>query len=242
LIGGGARGAMMSFTRQPTARRMLDIDWVFPKALELSEATGSTVASARMVALSRDEALRQLRVDDSRPLLVLRECGACKDTENALLDLKLDNEKTKLLTRWFHCIKLRPNVVEPHHTFHALFSGEKPPHLFLCMPDGSQLVPLDGQQSQTLLWKHMDAILRRAYEGDPDDAVRGLFKLMSEYDALDARESELREQLEAEVEKDGASSAKVARLQAQLDLLGKQRDRLKAREREISDLGLRAAD
>jgi hypothetical protein len=194
----------------------------------------------RMAALPRDEALRVACEGDRRPLLVLRECDSCKGTDDALLSTRLDNERTKLLTRWFRCVKLRPNVLQRDHTFHALFDAPHPPHLFLCMPDGSSLVALDGQQTQTALWKAMSDLLGLAYENDPDAAVKGLLRLMERYDRLDAAEDSLREQLEKEVEVRGPSSQKVRSLEAKLAKVRAEREQLQAEEAKLADLGLRA--
>ena len=234
----GARVAM-TFTRQRTSRSLLAIDWRYPKSLELGDDFEGTRAGARMTALPRDEVLRIACDGDPRPLLVLRECEACNGTEDALLSTKLDNEKTRLLTRWFRCIKLRPNVLLPDHTFHALFDAPHPPHLFLCMPDGTNLIPLDGKQSQTMLWKAMAHLLGLSYEKDPEEAVKNLRRLMERYDHLDAAEDSLREQLEKEVEAHGPKSAKVQSLEAKLQKLRAEREQMKAEEAKAADLGLR---
>ena len=69
-----------------------------------------------MVALSREEAVKKIAGTDPRPLLVVRECNLCRGANHALLSHKLDNERTLLLTQWFHCVKLRPNVLDKNHT------------------------------------------------------------------------------------------------------------------------------
>ena len=58
--------------------------------------------------LPPEEAYAMLAGEDHRPLLVLRECMTCNGTDDALMTRKADNERTMLLSRWFHCVKLPP--------------------------------------------------------------------------------------------------------------------------------------
>jgi len=229
----------MSFTRQRTNKELLKIRWQYPKSLEFENKGERTRAVARMIALTRDEALAKVAEGDARPLLIMRECGLCKGTDDALLSRKLGNEKTLLLTRWFRCVKLRPNVLEKNHTYHNLFGGKNPPHLFLCMADGSNMIPLDGQQGQSSLWKDMVRVLGKAYAKDPNKAVKAIFRLMARYDYLYSRENGLREQIEAEIEARGPRSPKVKRLRAKLAKLEKQREKTKAEQDKASNLELR---
>ena len=60
----------------------------------------------------------------------MRECERCKGTDHALLSRSLDNEQTVLLTHWFHCVKLPPNVLEAKHPL---------PNMFLRTKDGERL-------------------------------------------------------------------------------------------------------
>ena len=180
----------MVFRRQATSKKLLEINWDFPKSLDIApEETGDTRASARMFRLSRQEALARLTEADKRPLLVFRECERCKGTDDALLDRKLDVEKTTLLTRWFHCVKFKPNVMlDENHTFHALFDAKPAPHMFVCNADGSNTVALGGRMPQAEIWKAMIAVLGAGYERDAEDAVKEILRLMDRFDHLDAME------------------------------------------------------
>lgn len=192
-----------------------------------------------MHALSREEAFAKLTAEDRRPLLILRECGYCKGTEDALLSRKLNNERTKLLTRWFHCVRFKPNVLEPTHTFRALFAGERPPHVLLATADGETIVPLDGRQSQAMLWKAMRRVLAQAYEKDPDEALRRIQRLMVKYDHYDSMLQQYREQLELELEAKGPRSPKLRSLRRKIQRLEKQRAKALEEQRRLEDLGLR---
>src|SRR5690606_30487303 len=121
--------------------------------------TGAAKPGERTVAQEVDRALPvemafELVADgDRRPLLIVRECELCKGTDHAVLSRTLDNEQTVLLTHWFRCIKLPPNVLKENHPFFNLFKrekdGEKIPHLFFSDPNGANKTTLPGDQAQS---------------------------------------------------------------------------------------------
>lgn len=233
----------MDFRRQQTAKDRLALDWHFPVyAPDLAEQPaddGKTNSGRAAVALPREKALLEIKGKDHRPLLVVRECGFCKGTDDALLSRRLNNEKTLLLTKWFHCVKLPNHVLTAEHPFRNLFAAEHPPHLFLCRHDGSEVMELDGQQTQAQLWAAMEELLAREYEGDAKQAVRGILRCLNEYDTLDSLEAELRVRLEETLDKDGAKSPKVRALHRKIDAIAKDRAEVEAREHELLDLRLR---
>jgi len=194
-----------------------------------------------MHALERDDAFVRLAGDDPRPLLVMRECGLCKGTDDAVLSRNLDNEKPLLLSRWFHCVKLKQSVLEDEHTFNKLFAGRPKPHLFLSSADGQTYRPLPGDQTPSVLVNTMSDVLFDSYEGNPKRALKELFKVLTRYDHLDSMEDGLREQKDMEIERRGPNTSKMKRLQAKLDRIAAQKAAAKAREKEITDsLVLRA--
>lgn len=190
-------------------------------------------------ALPLDQAYAWIAGDDPRPLLVLRECLTCTGTDDALLTREADNEKTMLLARWFHCVKLPPDVKQPDHPFHALFEGEDPPHLFVGTRDGSLRRDLNGAQSRTELWKHLDEVLDLAYVEPYEDALKELQKLLNEFDEVDVRMGELNASLNARIEDDGPRSRKVKKLRDKLAKLEKELGELRARLREAGKLPLK---
>ena len=80
-----------------------------------------TVARPLRHALSSETVFRTLAGTDPRPLLVLRECAFCNGTDDALLSKGADNERTFLLSTWFHCVKLPVDVLKPDHPYYELF-------------------------------------------------------------------------------------------------------------------------
>ncbi len=230
--------------RLVTSAQLLDIDWNYPIDLAAgAEETGRTVAQKERRALPRDEALRALAGDDRRPLLVLRECMVCAGTDEALLTSGADNEKTLLLMRWFHCVKLPPDTSEnPNSPFHALFPDNDSAHLFVSRWDGGDLVPLEDETSRTALWKSMTSLLDSSYEGSTRTPLKALAKLLDEYDRLDIELAQERAQAVKLIEKYGSDSSKLRKVERALEALATERAELDAQVRELTELELRAAE
>ncbi|MCA8941539.1 MAG: hypothetical protein KDB80_03180 [Planctomycetes bacterium] len=228
--------------RRETAKRLLEIDWLLPvyaPDLERKVERGRTTTATALEALPRSRAFAEITdPDDDRPLLVLRECTQCKGSDAALLSRKLDNELTVLMTRWFRCVKLPTDVLEQDHPFRKLFEDEHPPHLFLCDKFGRNVIALDGNQSQTLLWKQMRKVLEERYKKDADRALKEIRKLLNYYDLLDIRRDDYLSRLDDVLLKYGPKSSKVRSLQRKIDKLDKDRAEADARKDKLFDLGL----
>lgn len=213
--------------------------YVAPEEKALEESDAETVAAWQRRALPREQALAWIAGDDPRPLLVLRECKWCNGTDWALLSSSQDNEKTLLLAQWFHCVKLPNDVLEPDHPFTRLFPEGQPPHLFVCSRDGSNYVPLQGDQSRTELWQAMESVLKKEYRKNPSRAVQDYLKLLAEFDTIDSMIDWRQEQLDEVIERDGPDSRKARKIRKQLEELGRRREKALAKEKELRDLGLR---
>jgi len=219
------------------------IDWTYPVWEPKQSAPGVTVAVMTEHALPLEEAYALIAGADPRPLLVLRECEHCKGTDHALLGRDLDNEQTILLTHWFRCVRLPPNVLERQHPFFNLFErqqdGARVPHVFLCSHDGSNKVTLPVDQTQTRVWETLFSVLEREYVGDAKRAVKELRVLLGKFDKVDAMEAELNVSLAQEVDKNGLESEKAKRLQGEILNLQKDRKTLLAKEKQIRSLAQR---
>jgi len=152
----------------------------------------------------------------------VRECETCRGTDDAFLSREFDNEKTILLGRWFHAVKLAPEVLEETHVFHELFTDRKPPHLFVATADGTLRVDLSGQQSQKELW-------------------RAMLKILHELDRYDNLVAAAEERLINEAAAKGPDDASVKKLDEELQALRAEREEALERGAEIDDLGLREA-
>jgi hypothetical protein len=249
-MGGGGRGGgiALDFRRGKSAKKMLEIAWVYPVWKPLENASshndGRTVVKQVERALPLEQAYELVTDGDKRPVLILRECDRCKGTDHAFLSRTLDNEQTVLLAHWFRCVKLPPNVLTDNHPFYNLFKqvkeGERIPHLFFCDPDGSNRAELPGDQPQTQLWQTMFTFLERCYDESAKDAIKELRQLLSQFDKLDNEEVLVKGKLDKEIEKNGPDSPKVKKLEADLAKVGKDREKLVAREKELRDLALKA--
>lgn len=190
------------------------MQWEYPvyKAVE-AEKTDATTVRMRS-ALPREEAIAYLAGKDPRPLLVVRECSVCNKTDDALLTPGADNERTILLSRWFHCVKLPVDVLQKDHPFNALFPDKNSEHLFVSQRDGSSKVPLESATSRTELWGAMSSALGAAYSKDPVAAAKEIAKSLDRLDVLDTRVVDLEKRrdtlMESESKPDHAKIKKVS--------------------------------
>lgn len=204
--------------RGASARSILKLQWEYPNYVEnVEEADGRTAAKRVRRALSREDALKYLAGKDPRPLLVLRECKTCNGTDDALLSRGVvDNEKTFLLARWFHCVKLPVAVLEPDHPFHNLFDEKDPEHMFLCAADGSSRMGLESERSRVELWGAMNQVLVANYQQGPEDVVKKMAKAIDKFDQVDTRVAELEKKIDGILETDGPESKKLKKVQDDL--------------------------
>lgn len=237
--------------RGKTSKDLLQIAWDYPVWKPAAPTTGQSASTGTVVvererALALEQAMQLVVREDKRPLLVMRECERCKGTDHALLSRSLDNEQTVLLTRWFHCVKLPPNVLQADHPLTALFKpqkeGERIPHLFFVDPDGTHKLPLPGDQSQSELWETMFSYLERCYEGDAKKAVKELRNVLNQFDRIDSRTTELRGRIDKEIEKRGPDSDKLPKLEKDLAELEDERKKLHEKELEIRRAALVPAE
>ena len=226
--------------RGPTAKTLLDIDWQYPVYTPPENKDGeATSAKAIRRALSREEALRYIAGDDPRPLLVLRECKVCNGTDDALLKGGTENEKTYLLSTWFHCVKLPVDVMEEDHPFHNLFLQDETEHLFVCSVDGSNHDPLESQTSRVELWDSMRALLAQEYKSKPDKALKAIAKLLDQMDRVDGTWNRLQRERDQILEEDGPDSRKLPKLEKEIAKVDNERKALIKKVEKASKLELK---
>lgn len=223
----GPRGFPITLTRGPTSSDRLRIDWDFP--VHVPDANAHTVVTV----LDYGDAIQAIAGGDPRPLLVLRDCLSCQGKDHAILSDSRVNDRTFVLTSWFHCVKLPANVTATAHPFHALFDGKPKSHLFLCLADGSGRVDLDGGRSQSQLWTTLVATLKTAYADDVSTRTRQMMELLDQFDRVDADITRLVEALDDELEDHGADTRRALKLRKELEEASILRQDLLAREREL---------
>lgn len=178
-------------------------------------------------ALPREKALQVIAGKDPRPLLILRECARCNKTDNALLSPGYDNEKVLYLSRWFHCVKLPVDVIQPDQPFNALFPSNDAEHLFVGTIDGSVKLPLESDTSRVELCSAMTQVLAQTYKKDPSGLYKELHTLGDQLDVLDARVKMLESKKSELLESRGgetklADKKKVAKLDSEIDAVKKE--------------------
>jgi hypothetical protein len=203
--------------RGPSTKDFLTIHWDYAVYDGIGRHSNATAAKEKQQALARNFAIHCIAGDDPRPLLVLRECPRCNKTDRALLTPGVDNERTLLLSRWFHCVKLPLDVIEPDHPFHALFSGERPEHLFVSLVDGSSKVPLEADTSRAELWAAMTRVLDAAYARDITLVSKDITRHFDRLDVLDQRARDLEKRRDDLMQTLRVDPARVTRLAADLE-------------------------
>jgi hypothetical protein len=204
--------------RGPSTRTLLSLDWSYPVHAppEVALAEGATTARAVRKALTYEEAFAEIAGEDPRPLLVLRECAVCNGTDDALLSRSVDNERTFLMARWFHCVKLPVDVLSDDHPFRNLFPGGRAEHLFVATRDGAQRIALEGERSRAELWAAMSRVLACDYADDPERALKGIQRKLDRLDAADQRLAELQSRYDQLLESEGANSIRLKKARQKL--------------------------
>ena len=215
------------------------MEWDYPVYVEKEEKVDGSRAKKARRALSRAEAIQYIAGDDPRPLLVLRECKVCNGTDDALLKGGIDNEKTFVLSFWFHCVKLPADVMEEDHPFHNLFTEKQPEHLFVCSVDGSNHDPLQSETSRTELWSSMRDLLAKEYKSKPDSSVKKIAKLLDKMDLADERMSELTSRRDDVLEDEGPKSRKLPKINKKIKKEGEKRSELKEAVAKAAKLELK---
>ena len=162
--------------------------------------------------------------------------------DNKALSRSGGNERTLIMTRWFHCVKLPMEVLEENHPFRNVFAEEHPPHLFLAHWDGSNPIPLRGDQSRVELWENMYTVLATEYRKDAHKAVKEIEKILAQYDMLDEKIARLEIAIDDEIERRGPESKKLKKLRKDLAKTQAEMESWQKAEAKLSDLGLKAKD
>jgi len=196
---------------------VLKVVWDYPTYKADEPVKSGSVAKAARRALSAEEAFSYVAGKDPRPLLVLRECLTCNGTDDALLSKGVDNERTFLLSTWFHCVKLPVDVMQKDHPFYEMFGHEDVEHLFVATRDGALKFPLESDTSRTQLWESMGRVLAATYKQDAQPVVKLMQKSLDRLDVLDDRLLDLRAKRNELLEEEGSDSKKIAKIDREIE-------------------------
>ncbi len=216
------RGTAIVAQRGRTSAGVLKIRWEYPVPAESESGRAG------------DAALAAVRSDDKRPLLVVRECRACKGTDDAVLSRTANDEYIQTMARWFRCVKLPDHVLEETHPFRELFAteGSGPPHVFVMSADGERRIDLAGSYQATDVRDAMVAVLEHDYRGKPQKTARKLVSMLSDFDELDAKKKRINRKLDRALESEAATDRLVASLRRDLrDVSDKRKNALREYDR-----------
>lgn len=222
-------GIPLPLTRGKSAKKRFEIQWQWPKP------TGADRESVR----DYESVLHEIRGDDPRPLLILREGSSYGAGYDRLLQKKFKNERIALLSRWFHCVRFSQAIMQDSHPWRALFSGKYPPQCFVVSWDGHQNENLSGIFSLGRIQRSMKRVLGLEYKKNVDGALRSWVRILDKLDTLDAQEGKIREQIESLVIERGAKAPQVRRLERKLAGFEKTRRSIRKKEVAVLDLQLR---
>lgn len=224
----GPRGATITLTHGHTVQGLLQIAWDHAVFAAPRQTSGTQALPGPMTP---EAAIAYIAGSDKRPLLVLRECAGCRGTDLALLRTDASNERTLLLTRFFHCVRLPANAAAEGHAFSRLLTGHN--HLLLCDSDGSDRVDFSGSQSQSELIQTMRKAIERNHGIDATGALNELQKALAQMDRIDAQEADTMLAIDKALDQRGGT-ARVVELQQRGQALVAERKAVLAR---IAELG-----
>lgn len=133
-------------------------------------------------------------------------------------------------------MKLPHEVIEEDNVLSSLFTGNVPAHIVVATWDAETIVPINRASAKEM-WSGMAKVLKKDYKKSPDKAMKGLQRMLIEFDKLDGRVAELEAQLAAK-EANGQDS-RANKLRNELAELEQERQELFAQEQKLRDLKLR---
>jgi hypothetical protein len=133
-------------------------------------------------------------------------------------------------------VKLPHEVIEEDNVLSPLFTGSVPAHIIVATWDAETIVPINRASAKEM-WSGMEKVLKKDYKKSPDKAMKGLQRMLVDFDKLDGRVAELEAQLAAKEAK--GQDARANKLRNELSDLEKERAELLANEQKLRDLQLR---
>jgi predicted nucleic acid-binding Zn-ribbon protein len=126
--------------------------------------------------------------------------------------------------------------MNPEHPFNVIFDHERHPHIAMASWDMKTFVQVH-RAGQKDVWKSMKRVLGKDYKKSAESAMKGLTKLLVEYDAIDDREEALKDQLSTKKERGKVARIKI--LEKELATLAEEREELIEDEEALRDLGFK---
>ncbi len=212
-----------------SSRQRLQIRWTTPAVL-IREKTH---------ALTLQKAIEELRGKDPRPLLIHRDAETSHKKRDDRVIRHLQGEDVRLLTHWFHCVRLGRKVLDPKHPYHALFEGKRIPQVLVISWDGKTFRRLYGGEDERTTIGALAAVAKLEYRRDALAAIKQWSKLLIQWDKLDRDAEEWEERLAKAIDKRGDGSANARKWRSRLDGQARHRAALAEKEKRLQNLGLK---
>jgi hypothetical protein len=223
-------GASADYLRRgDSSRRRLQVRWTTPAVL----------VREKSLALEIQKAIEELRGKDPRPLLIHREAETSHKKRDDRLIRHLQTEEVRLLTHWFHCIRLGRKVLDPKHPYHSLFVGKRPPQLLVISWDGTTTRSLIGDEDKRTTVGTIITVAKLEYRGDALAAIQQWRKLLDQWDKLDALAEDYEARLSKAIDKHGQGSSSAKKWRSRLEGQNRARDVLAKKETKVQTLRLK---
>jgi len=156
-----------------------------------------------------------------RPMLVWIQHPSSDEPNEKIAKVTLDPDKIRVGCSFFQCIQMTAEAASKDRLLAD--TGKGYPRLVLITPDYQVVAKLEGRISSSKLYSALKKTAGRSYECNFDQSVRGVIKLLGEFDKI-ANERDGLKQKEDKGLKPGEAK-KIA----------KEREELDEREKEASE-------
>ena len=218
----------MTFSRLQTSKSRLNIRWQNAPNADLQNIVTMDDMLQRLAKKSRN-----------KPLLIQRTTDQRDPKVKKLLDAALKSERFSLASQWFHCVKIGDEVLVETHPLHPFFKGKNPASLVMMTADAKKHVSFLGTTSQKVKWSPIASVLKASYKKNATSAVKGLEKLLCQFDTLDGKKNELNAQLKRAQK--SKNKSKINSIKKKLAAQEKDRKKAFEEEAKLRELQLRAA-
>ena len=148
-----------------------------------------------------------------KPMLVWIPHPTDDEANEKITKVTLDPDKIRVGSSYFKCIKMSSEAAAEDRLLAD--TGKKYPRMVFITPDYEVVKVLEGKISSSKLYAAMKTTAGKSYEGNFDKGVKGVIKLLGEFDKI-ANERDVIKQKEDKGVKP-AEAKKIAKLREELD-------------------------
>lgn len=126
-------------------------------------------------------------------------------------------------------------MVERGNPLNALFPGQDSAHLIAATWDGKRLVQL--RKAGDKACQALESVIHVAYAKEAEPPAKGIVRMLSEFDALDQRKTDL--QTQAATKERREKGERLELLKGEIAKIDAQLQKLFEQEKKLRDLGLK---